>query len=165
MEQHSHQGNCRCSAPSHDELVLQVGGNIERSGFHVTGVLPSQTEYPYAYTTGLATTLDHPELVIVGVDPSISHPVLWAAFDHLKIGHRYEPGTRVMDILAGDLPVRFDPVDLAATWMSFGVCRAWYRDSVPLRVWQIVLPDRHGLLPGDEGCDPAFVTGQQSVFS
>lgn len=164
---HTHEGNCRCSHPSPDELFLQVGGNIERSGFHVTGVLPSTTELPYAYTTGLLTSIGHPELVIIGVDPSVAHPVIWAVYDHLrdlKEPH-YPPGGKVTGLLANEMPLMLEPVDLARTWMSFGVCSLWYRGSVPLEIWQIVLPDCNGLLPGDEGCDPAFVTGQRSVLS
>jgi hypothetical protein len=55
-----------CEGASHDEVLFDIHGAIERHGVFIQGVQAKPVERAWAYTIGLSDGFDHPEFVVVG---------------------------------------------------------------------------------------------------
>jgi hypothetical protein len=55
-----------CEGASHDEVLFDIHGAIERHGVFIQGVEIEPVEHGWAYTIGLSDGFEHPEFMIVG---------------------------------------------------------------------------------------------------
>lgn len=86
------------------ELVSKVHRDIERVGWSVIGVFPTEGDEPkasYSYTIGLLETEQHPELIVFGLPPEQAHGILSCAVDLIREGTRLEAGRRYGRVLRG----------------------------------------------------------------
>jgi Domain of unknown function (DUF4262) len=136
------------------EMMLKVGANITRCGWHATGVFGGGGSF--MYTTGL-TTGDHPELVIAGLPPETAHGLIAAAVGVIRSGVPLAPGRDYAEIATG-FPVRFAEVDQDACEHPLSVTNRHYGRRVP--ALQLLWPDPEGRFPGEDGCDPKMAAAQ-----
>lgn len=65
----------RCEASvKFEQLVL---ANVQKHGWHCTSVNGSDKTPSFTYTVGLYKNFDHPELIVFGLSPQLSHAVLF----------------------------------------------------------------------------------------
>jgi len=77
-----------CEGASLDDVRFHIHGLIEGSGW---AVIPVEGNTPYrswAYTVGLVQTFEHPELVVVGLDPLAAGRLLNSIGDAIRDGAR-----------------------------------------------------------------------------
>lgn len=154
-----------------DEIFAHIARDIDRFGLSIMyiggggcaapgcdGDHPSDLADlglpPYGYTVGLPFRFDHPELVLVGLDPRSTSQILNGIGDAIAKGARLEPG---------------DLFEVAGTPMKVGRCAvARVRDgliavsmdyhyaiehpSLPNPL-QIMWPDASGRFPGEAAYD------------
>lgn len=114
-----------CDGGTIDEYNEIVSANIERAGWHLTGVEASDRTPGWVYTIGLIERFDHPELVVMG-----GCCMQCAAAQLNNLGRLIESGTRMaVDTAVCDChpggPARFGPVhpaqwnDRLGTWVMY----------------------------------------------
>lgn len=150
--------------PLHVEWARIIG---ER-GWMALGVIPTQ-EHPvesFTYTMGLWRSYDHPELVIVGMNPQNSHGIFSEAVARIQGGARFEGGVEYDDLLQGvagrPYPTAFRQVSASIRDEKMSGARRWnaYEDFPAL---QLVYPDPRGLFPWDDGYDRNFIQPLLSI--
>lgn len=132
-----------CDGQSVEEVLHDLHHVVKRFGWAVQGVEASR---PWVYTIGLADQYGHPELVLAGVDISLSMNVLNALGTMVGTGEELRPGGE--KVVVGEMEVTFGsvlPVHLAAglvgTWQNYYEWRPG--PSPALEVVQVVpLPGR-----------------------
>jgi hypothetical protein len=132
-----------CDGMSREESLSALHDHVLRVGWSITAVTASARNPTWAYTIGLSTSFDHPELVVVGVTPE------QAAVGLNELGGRVADGEAfdrwsTADVLG--VEVRFAEVHPAH--FDLGTFDQWiaYHDAVggawpPARALQVVLPD------------------------
>jgi hypothetical protein len=80
-----------------------VGEHVEKLGFHVVKVMGDEQYPPFAYTIGLTTTFEHPELVVFGLNDDLDfmHELLNQAAARIAKGERFLHGAKKRDLLPG----------------------------------------------------------------
>lgn len=135
------------------QVLLTVLDNVERVGWHATGVFPSVNDPPgtmsWMYTTGLAKSQGHPDLILFNLPPDVGHGVLASAVDVIVSGTPLWPGEDIGDVLVG-YPVRTVEVPAEAAAEHMGMT-SWFHDHEPFTAVQIVCPDKDGRFPWDAG--------------
>lgn len=132
---------------SPEETVL---ANIEKFGWHVAMVFSEDSSYPpFAYTIGLETTFDHPEVLIFGLnnDLDFMHQILNAIGSRVKKGERFEHGSKKKGILPGYV-CPFARVPKSAYEDHLGRAIDIY-DGTEFRCVQCIWPDPKKRLPWD----------------
>jgi hypothetical protein len=131
--------------------------DIEAYGWNVTTVFAKEGEIgpEWAYSTGLFHVLQHPEIVIFGLELSNMQKIINNIGTEVKGGRRFEPGNEYHDIFA-KCGCQFRRLD-----------RNYYRDYLGWAVWfyegdafpvlQCFWPDREGHYPWDPACAAASV--------
>lgn len=136
--------------------------DIRDHGWHVLKVLDEEEpEYGFAFTIGLPTTFQHPELLIVGMRLELMHVLLNNLGAELREGGHFEDGG-VHDGLLEGFRCCFRKVS-----------RDWYRDYLGYASWyhrgndydvlQVVWPDLENRLPWHPAATKAF-RAQQPVL-
>ena len=146
-----------------DEKVLS---DIREFGFHAKHVRPDAHpehaaekeafgphpvyDIGFSYTVGLHHSHRHPELVITGgMSDGTAHEILWEVVNLIADGERFAPGDRSARVLR-DHQVRFGPV--TERWRKEILTFAdWAARRKPVEAVQVLLPDREGRYPGEEG--------------
>ena len=135
---------------------------VGRYGWSATGVFPDEDrDTPaFTYSCGFQSTIAQPDLVILGINPQLAHELLRILYREMKSGALRLSGEGVdADGIIENFPVRLVPLsDEIVQGFAYATIR--WNDSEPTVMWQVILPDRNGLFPGDPGVDPAFVRGQ-----
>jgi hypothetical protein len=80
--------------------MAMVCDHVARFGWHLTGVFPcsdDDQQVVFAYTTGLVTTHNHPELIVIGPPPAIAERILADIVERIESGETFADG----DLLTG----------------------------------------------------------------
>lgn len=145
-----------------DSIGDRVQEHIDRVGWSVTGVFPTQNDppetTPFAYTIGL-TEKSLPELLIAGLGPRQAQSLLNLAAQHVvETGLPFTHGQTVTGVAVGNplvalnVPVpqrigdQLNAHGALADTLYPGVAIARYGRS-RLRLQQLVWPDRNGQFP------------------
>jgi hypothetical protein len=104
----------------------------------------------FAYTVGLWTTQNHPELVLVGAWAH-SHATLAAAVHLIEAGAGFRPGDYSSEVLE-EYPVRFGAVsnEQAVGLLTYA---DWANQRQPFKALQLIVPDAAGRWPDEVGYD------------
>jgi hypothetical protein len=137
------------TAGHQDTGLGQIGEDIRRSGVYLHFVPQPTSLETCWYTIGL-THHDHPELILFGLPPDISRPVLHTVAGDVIAGRRtFTPGEQADDVLEGH-PVQF--VAVAEPERHLPVAAQFYAATgVAVHALQIVWPDRHHRWPWQPG--------------
>jgi hypothetical protein len=121
-------------------------------GFAVMGVFadPDAMTPPFCYTVGLKDTLDHPEIIVMGVRQEIGHYLIHKAVDEIKSGRKFTDGSSSLNV--GRFPVVFKKLTTKQVddWAVQGLEYYYNKgESAPVYL-QMVLTDDKGKFPWDE---------------
>jgi hypothetical protein len=145
-----------------DEHEQNVLGDIARVGWSVI-IIPTDDEGPgFAYSVGIMHTLDHPELIMFGLDGNVAALLINAMGDMVRDGRRFDAAGLYEGIIDR---YACKCLAVAARWHEVYLGYAmWHRRQVgrigTLEAVQCLWPDRAGLFPDEPGCDPAVVRAQ-----
>jgi len=126
----------RCAGLSSTAVADHFARLIDENGWAAVAV---DAEVPWTYTVGLRWELDHPELVVVGVDPVEAHHLLRDLVDRIEAGEILHEGALVV---LPDVEVSFGSVhhrNLAGEWFAQwpAVARACGAGTTSLRALQV----------------------------
>lgn len=126
---------------------------IARFGWMVQGVFDRQdAALGYCYTVGLLRNYRHPELLIAGIDPSLAQHLLNTAATGVKNGTALAVGAMLPGIIQG-FDMLVDEMDAALHGPCVPVARLLEAGQPwPIRVFQLLYPDKHGVYPTDTKC-------------
>lgn len=137
----------------------RIAEDIARAGFST--IMVPHPEGAFAYTVGF-TELGHPEIFVSGLGP-VAHQLFWDMYHQIKQGKRYEAGSVDLDLAT--LPTAFRTLrDEAAVEFC---CQAlfFYEDTGKHPAFlQLVMPDKEGLLPWQEGYDAKLMHVQRQLW-
>jgi len=123
------------------------------SGHHgVIAVPRDASTAPFSHTVGLPTLLGWPELLVQGFDQQTAEVVLNGMVRRIRAGLTRGmalKSIRLMRVMRGH-PVRIRALSLqAAARLPMSAAVLECKD---FEVWQVLVPDAEGRLPGDPGC-------------
>jgi uncharacterized protein DUF4262 len=126
--------------------------DIDRSvfehGWHAIAV--EDHEPPFLYTIGLITQSNHPELIILGLERRTAYSVIADVVATIRAGADLD-----------QLSFAFRPVHPSQHELYVGYAMSHARrHDTPLRVVQVLWPDKAGRFPTDGDCDLAVRTLQ-----
>lgn len=165
---HQHQ-SARREAPEdlwriHDDKEDRIIADVERYGWHVAVLEEGHNARKtpaFAYSIGLTATFEHPELVIVGMEPWTAAKIINVCGELIVEGARFADGARTDELLVGYQCIfRAVPKQRYSEWFGYAL---WYYDGPRFDVLQIVWPDRSGRFPWDSGCDRAIAQRQPII--
>lgn len=138
--------------------LAKVRKNIKNSGWCLQVVLPEGKTPGMAYTIGLKTTFNHPDIIMVGFPPDLSHGILNVAVEAIRNKRRFaEP--MLADKIAEGFLVAFRPVDTAKARDIATVATAIYGNKA-FELTQLFLPDEKGRFPWDPDCEQKYADVQ-----
>ena len=149
-----------------DETERRVLADIEEYGWHCVNIVRREQDDPHplwAFSVGLFSTFQHPEIVIFGDDTDSMHAIINEIVEQIRDGQAFAPGREYADVLE----------EYLCTFRT--VSRRWYADYLGLALWyykredfpvlQCVWPDKDGRYPWDEGCDDTVRGLQPLLFA
>ena len=148
-----------------DQIEQRVLDDIAKFGWHMIGVQPGETDPRFTYTIGMMQTLDHPELVIVGLEDKTAATILNLIGAEIRGGRPFrEPGLYEGIVKGFACKTRSVPVSSHPAYLGYAM---WHRRHVnktgTLEAVQILWPDKAGLFPDEAGCD-ANIVGLQGLL-
>lgn len=144
-----------------DGYMKAVEKNIDAYGWHCVAVFGDASEC-LSYTVGLSKTYGHPEVVVLGLPPELSHNLLIMAVDEIKAGGRLD-GACDRIIKGGE--VVFTPVSKAHVLEEMPIACMFLKD-MDFEVVQLVWPDANGKFPWNPDVDAgtAKVQGRLGII-
>ena len=146
-----------------EQVRSAILGNIDQHGWHIAGVNEdTRNGFPqYAYTVGFGDTLNHAEVIVIGLSHESAGMLLNAVGERIRQHGQLEIDTRYTDLLSNGLGLSFVEAaeDRARDLMRLA---NWYYEAASrqtdtrYRVLQLVWPDSDGLLPWEPGYDTRF---------
>ncbi len=138
----------RCAGWSDDDIARHYARLIEAHGWAAIAV---DSAVPWTYTAGLRWRLDHPELIVVGMDPVEAHHLLDHVVERIGEGEVARPGALMV---LPDVEVTFGHVhhrNLAGEWFAQwpSAARASGEGTTSLRALQVRVDQL-------DGCDVCF---------
>lgn len=143
-----------------------IEDSIENYGFAVMGVGGNSREPMFSYTVGLTQTHGLPEVLVFGLSPKIAHQILWAVVLEMK-NHKLKSDEfeGFVSTESANFPLVIKQVgqDRVASYVYQG--HYWAeRHGVTLEYMQLVMTDKHGKFPWDEGYDPTMKPKQPELW-
>lgn len=148
------------------DAARRVLADITEYGWHCVKIVPRPGDDPHplwAFSFGLFSTFQHPEVVIFGDDTDSMHAILNEMVEQVRDGQAFEPGREYGDILE-KYPCTFRTVSRRwhGEYLGFNL---WYYKGAEFPVLQCVWPDKDNRYPWDDGCDPVVRRLQPLLFA
>lgn len=148
------------SAP--DAKVLS---DIDRVGWHVTGVFAQQNETgsEWAFSIGLFHSFGHPEVIIFGLPFQRCMDIVNVIGKEVQSGKRYGSQKQYDDILQEPYQCCFREVSRQhfREYVGYGL---WFYEDDPFPLLQCFWPDQNRLFPWDSGCNDYAKSAQPLLF-
>jgi hypothetical protein len=142
----------------------KIAWMIETQGWALEPV-PAQPPRPgYAYTIGLITTFNFPELVIFGLRPVNAKGLAELVVEFLADGVALPVGPLFTGLLDNGLRSALLPLDVEEHLDLFEGAVSWYGSS-DFPMVQLAWPDRNGWMPWESGFDHRLLLAQPMVGS
>ncbi len=122
-------------------VMQKVSSDIKTYGWHVLSVFGKDIPN-FSYTIGFTETLNHPEIVISGLESKLAHLLLNDIGNLIKSGHVFKHGDFSVEILKG-YPVKFEAVRNENISEYFAAANHHY-GSGKFNALQCIWPDRGG---------------------
>ena len=134
-----------------DEEIAEV---VREHGWFAASI--SDHEPPFLYTIGLMKTLNHPELIVFGLDPSDAHALFSGMIRQIRAGDSFaRPGVYTVSH-AEDFQVGVRRVHPSQHPLYLGFAMGFLRNLGrigELEAVQMFWPDSSGKFPFEVGCD------------
>ncbi len=138
-----------------------IRSSIDKFGLNVIGVLPEDRQPPFSYTIGLFEKYGF-ELINIGLPVEYAQVIFNSiALTFLAKGEHLE--LNVKDSRWANLAVKFVVCDKELT-QDFGkqACEFYARKDI--QFIQIVVPDKNGLFPDEQGFDHDYMDPRQQLL-
>jgi hypothetical protein len=145
--------------PVRDETEQKILEDIERHGWSVICILEDASGPSFVYSIGMMHTLNHPEIIIFGLDIDLMWRMVNGIGDDIQNGRTFTERGLYEEILEG-FACRIEPVDDShhPTYLGYAM---WHRRHIgqigTLQAVQCLWPDRNGRFPDEPGCHPEVV--------
>ena len=133
-----------CDGATRQEALEDLHAKVERYGWAIQYVEGEGPDTPWAYTIGLTERYGHPELALVGFDPSPTSVVLNYLVERIAQGEKYAVGSTAA--LPHGLVARCGPVH--PNQLKGGVFDGWLeyygayaRPKLGWQAVEVVLPE------------------------
>ncbi|WP_459557276.1 DUF4262 domain-containing protein [Lacunimicrobium album] len=144
---------------SYDEDIEQSVGLNGWDCIAINDAVP-----PFAYTVGLIKTVQHPELIIFGLNSRTAHGIFQVLYEDIRDGKNYyTPGRYVLSRPNFEVPIQIRRVDRTQHELYLGFAMAFCRRMTPpvdLQVLQVFWPDQNGKFPFEAGCEIPAIAAQ-----
>ena len=134
-----------------DDSDRRLLSDVENIGWHVVGILGDDVGPPYAFTVGLYHTFEHPEVMIVGLEPRSGGNLLNVLADQIQMGKRFG-NLESVEFADVGFPLGFRAVN-TEYYDSYLGYALWFYRSQDFPVLQCVWPDKALVFPWDDDCD------------
>jgi hypothetical protein len=142
---------------NHDRKLL---ADIDSVGWHVVGIEADETGPDYSFTVGLYYSFGVPEIIVMGLAPSLAHQILNLAVINITAGERFEVGAKT-ELLLKNFHCTFISVALEKYEEYLGYAIWFYRSlNHPFPAVQLIWPDKENILPWEPGYDRRYETIQ-----
>ena len=146
----------------YSKLDRKVIYNVNTHGWHVTIVIPGETNPGWAYSVGLFHSFRHPEIVVFGLDGHLMYQLINHVGREARGGGRFEPEQEYGDILER-YRCTFRVVD--TSWYQHVLVYAtWFYNGVEFPALQLIWPDRHQRYPWESQFEPRFHCAQPLLY-
>lgn len=135
--------------------------DVATHGWHVINVLPELDSPAFSYSIGMFATLEHPEVIIIGLSSSSAHGIINGLGDQVREGKRFAAGNVYDDLLEG-YKATFRVVPAAQFRNYLGYAR-WYYEGDDFAALQLVYPDSQGRWPWDPAATADFRQSQPVI--
>jgi hypothetical protein len=152
----------RSGLPTGDAKFLEI---IDKFGWHVMSVAPRVEEEgeSFSYSTGLYLRFKHPEILLCGLNSSVSTRIINAIGEEIRRGKSFGIDQDYSGIFANGVKCRFRRV--VSDRCNEYVCWAqWFYEHEEFPVLQCFWPDKKGRYPWETGCQPEIVQAQPLLF-
>lgn len=137
-----------------NEAEKKIVENIEKHGCHITSVFDNSGEEPsFTYSTGIQTSLNAPEVIVVGLPNKLAASVVNNYLKRLREGETFEEGKFYADFLSG-FDITFMRVS-KRNKEAFMLSSCWYHKNT-FEALQIIFPTTSGVWPWDKEADKSF---------
>jgi hypothetical protein len=147
----------------HDDKIAWM---VETKGWAIEPVPPRPEADPpmpgYAYTIGLESTYDFPEVVLFGLTPVAASGLAELLVGLIADGVDIPVGAVFTGLFDNDLRCALLPIDLDTYGDLFRAANAWH-DGYEFRVLQLAWPDKNGWLPWESGFEHRLLFAQPVV--
>lgn len=139
----------------HDaEAKRELLDTLEEFGYAILHVPASSYNPGFAYTVGLKHTFDHPEIILIGLDPENTEEILSGVVEAVASGLGMIAGKPLNGFLEGH-PVIFEEVPHARALSCMGYAH-WFYKGKPWDTLQFIWPDMQGAFAWEEGYEEDF---------
>jgi len=137
-----------------DDSDRKLLADVKSHGWHLVGVEEDSEGPAFTFSVGLLYSLGHPEILIMGLQPSISGNLINDMGDAIRAGQTFQAGKQYDDIAAG-FPLAFVAMDRRHYRQYLGYA-LWFYRTLDIPVLQCVWPDKAGIFPWQPGYDSRF---------
>lgn len=137
-----------------DPAARQFVETIRQSGWIASHVRASATASSFTYTTGLWATRGMAELIVFGLDMEGAHGAFSAIVAKKDEAGPLKIGAPLDAMIEGRRAALFNAD--RCKHAEFMPLTCWFYDHPGFPCQQLVLSDPQGVLPWEEGADPAF---------
>jgi hypothetical protein len=126
--------------------------DIATRGWHIVTVEERNDRPGWAFTIGLQSSFEHPEVIVFGLPTQANREIIERIARDIAAGSAHPAGSTCDTILQG-LPCEFRAV--ARSWHeTFLGYAVWYYGNPNFRVVQFLWPDRENRFPNQPDFDP-----------
>ena len=145
-----------------DPIEQRIVDDVAKHGWHIIAVNPSPQGPGFAYSIAMMETLDHPEMIIFGLERRLMSAILTYIRNEIRSGRPFrEPG--LYEGLIDGFACKFARVAprFHSTYLGYSM---WHRRHVgkigTLAAMQCLWPDKKGIFPDEAGCDTGIIRRQ-----
>ncbi len=136
-----------------DEVEQRIVDDIAEFGWHLLSIHATADAPPFCYTIGLMHTLDHPEVILFGLDGNVAGKILNEIGEQIRSGRPFDQPGLYEGVLA-HFACKMRPVSprFHTDYLGYAM---WHRRHVgqhgTLTAMQCLWPDKAGLFPDEPG--------------
>jgi hypothetical protein len=136
-----------------DEVEQNILDDVERMGWSLICVREDARGPSFVYSIGMMQTLNHPEIMMFGLDVDLMGSIINGMGFEIREGRRFDEEGLYEGLIEG-FACGVAPVDAAhhTTYLGYAM---WHRRHLgkigTLRAVQCIWPDKLGLFPHEEG--------------
>jgi len=141
-----------------DQAERNFVDGIRQHGWMQTNALDEDDKPGFAFTTGFAVSIGHPELIIFKIDKKVANDVFWVLYRCAQNGKPVPRACRTRGVFPTDDAYVF-PVARRHYANYLGWSRWFYRGD-DFECLQVVWPDEAGVFPWEAGFDIKYAGHQ-----
>ncbi|MBV1777245.1 DUF4262 domain-containing protein [Burkholderiaceae bacterium DAT-1] len=137
-----------------DASEQKVLDDVKNYGWHVVGILEDEQGPPYNFSVGFCETLNHPEVVIVGLPNATAHHLINDIGELIRAGGKFEHGSISSEII-NNYDCQFIEIAPENKRAYLGYA-CWYNEGDIFPALQCVWPSKLEKFPWDPDANSEF---------